>query len=331
MTAPTTSTTQQAAAAAAAYEAQQDQLRAQLVTALLAIWATTAAASTLPSPAAIARLIARMAPVILGAQQAMTAMVTAELQRQTPPLPGRPITVDPRRIVGRELRGGVPIETVYHRPFNEVGRQLAEGKPTPKAWEIGADRLTKTALTDLQLAQTHTARDYGTQLEQRLQPTAQPTQPAQGQPGAQPSTQRPAEPVGGEIVGFRRVLSSKPNHCALCILASTQRYHSFDLMPIHPGCGCRVAMIIGDRDPGQVLDENLVIGLHDIIRRDLGETYVDPGGRKGLAHYRDILVTNEHGEIGPVLGVRGQKFTGPDLVPRLPKARINPPGEGPND
>jgi hypothetical protein len=30
--------------------------------------------------------------------------------------------------------------------------------------------------------------------------------------------------------------------------------------------------------------------------------------------YRQILVTNDHGEIGPVLGFKGQRFTGPDDI-----------------
>src|SRR5690606_24150496 len=56
------------------------------------------------------------------------------------------------------------------------------------------------------------------------------------------------------VVGYRRVLSSGRN-CALCVIASTQRYNRGELMPIHPGCGCTVAEIRGSVDPGQVIDQ----------------------------------------------------------------------------
>ena len=41
---------------------------------------------------------------------------------------------------------------------------------------------------------------------------------------------------------YRRVLTGAEN-CALCAIASTQRYSTADLMPIHPGCDCSVASI----------------------------------------------------------------------------------------
>lgn len=281
------------------YQAQQEQLRAQLMAALVAVYSNAVAAGgAIPDPAALAGIIARLVPTILASQQTMVALVTNELHRQTGQ---RRIVVSPREVTGAALRG-VPIEQVYRRPFTEIGRQLAAGKPPAQALAAGQRRLEKTAVTDLQLVQTHTVRDFATQLQAR-----------------RPDT----------VVGFRRVLSAKPNHCALCILASTQRYRSFDLMPIHPGCGCTVAMIMGDQDPGQVIDPGIAEQIHDIIRRDLGDSYVDAGGRKGLANYRNILVTNDHGELGPVLGVRAHRFTGPDLVPRLGHTRVNPENDAP--
>lgn len=35
---------------------------------------------------------------------------------------------------------------------------------------------------------------------------------------------------------------------------------------------------------------------------------------KGYADYSDVLVVHEHGEIGPVLGFRGDHFTGPSDI-----------------
>lgn len=121
------------------------------------------------------------------------------------------------------------------------------------------------------------------------------------------------------------MLSNNPNHCALCLLTSTVRYTRANLMPIHPGCGCRVLPIYGSEDPGVVLNDRFAEGVHGIVRRDLGESYVDPGGRFGDAHYRDIIITNTHGELGPVLGVRGQHFQRePSRPGRLGHTRVNP-------
>ncbi len=304
MTAPSQAPAATQAAVLTAYEAQQEQLRNQLLAALAAMWAAAVAAGALASPAAMVRAVARMIPVLLGSQQAMSAMTVAELSRQVPPtISGGPIAVPPREVTGATLRQ-VEMERVYARPFFEAQRQVAAGKPPAEAQRIGYKRLEKIALTDLQLAQTHTAREFATQLQAR-----------------QPDPD-------GNIVGFRRVLSSKPNHCALCILASTQRYRSFDLMPIHPGCGCRVAMIIGDSDPGLVLDPSLVQQLDNIIRRDLGDTYADrPNRKNGFEGYRDIIVTNQHGELGPVLGVRDHTFTGKGFVPLDSTQWVVPPDD----
>lgn len=289
MTAPTPTATPEALALAAAYEAQQAQLQAQLVASLLAVWAVMGIGSPLPDPETVLSFVRAMVPASLGAQRAMVALVTNELQRQSQ----TPISVPVDTSTGKALRG-IPIEQTYMRTFDQVRRDLDRGLRPAVAFDRGLRRLQTQALTDLQLAKTHATRDFATQLQAR-------------KPGV--------------IVGFRRVLSSKPNHCALCILASTQRYRSFDLMAIHPGCGCGVALIIGDEDPGKTIDATRVEDIHDIIARDLGPEYVNRSGT-GLAAYRDILVTHEHGEMGPVLGVRGQHFEGP--VQALKHERVNP-------
>jgi hypothetical protein len=82
-------------------------------------------------------------------------------------------------------------------------------------------------------------------------------------------------------------------------------------MPIHPGCHCKPEPLPGDRDPGHVIDEALLKEAHDAIARDLGES--DRGGR--APDYRDVIITREHGEYGPLLAVRRNNFTGPDDIP----------------
>lgn len=101
--------------------------------------------------------------------------------------------------------------------------------------------------------------------------------------------------------------------CALCMVASTQRYHKRDLAPIHPGCDCIVKTVTADYDPGQVIDEERLERIHDLVEEAVGRA--DRSGR--AVDYRKIIIANDHGEIGPVLGFRGQRFTGPDDI-RLP-------------
>jgi hypothetical protein len=117
-------------------------------------------------------------------------------------------------------------------------------------------------------------------------------------------------------VGYRRVLEGAYS-CGLCILASTQRYHKQDLMPVHPGCDCSVAPIIGTQDPGRTINDQMVLDVHAAIQDRFGTS--EPGGRgirtaDDLVDYRDLLITHEHGEIGPVLARRGDHFEGPSEV-----------------
>lgn len=96
------------------------------------------------------------------------------------------------------------------------------------------------------------------------------------------------------IVGYRRVPAGG-NVCELCLEASTQRYHAEDLMPIHGGCSCGVEPIFGTEDPGQVIDPDTL----DSIK----SAREDADAR---------VAVHDHGEIGPMLTVAGQTFTGPD-------------------
>lgn len=297
-------TAEQAAVVAsqAAYEAQQEQLRQQLVAALIAIWAGVAAASNF-SPAAAAKFVASILPISIGAQRAMAAITTAQMNQLV--RPPTPIIIAPDTVSGPALRGVDP-EEYYERPFREIKWRLSQGKTLGEAVEAGRRRAESIVRTDLQLAHTHTARQY-----------------------AQQQRARPREQRGpnGTIVGYRRVLSNRPNHCALCIIASTQRYHVNNLMPIHPNCGCTVGLVMSTdpRAGERVIDPSLLQQVHNVVEQDLGEKYVDAGGRQGMAHYRDIIIVNEHGELGPVLGVRGQHFErDPNRPGRLGHIRVNP-------
>lgn len=103
------------------------------------------------------------------------------------------------------------------------------------------------------------------------------------------------------VTGYRRVLTGDRS-CALCVLAATRTYKKADLLPIHPGCDCAVAPLFGGEQAPDV-----TVDLHEAVRATLGDRYANAAGRG----YRDLVVVHDHGELGPVLGVRGQTFTGP--------------------
>lgn len=170
------------------------------------------------------------------------------------------------------IRNGVSVEEVYGRPHKVVWTKLSEGVPFDLARDYGAERVRQLAETDLQLSHTNTSRRL---LADR-----------------------------NDIVGFRRVPTGDYT-CALCLIASTQRYRKFDLMPIHPGCDCRVAPIVSDEPTDQVIDRDLLESLHTAVEDMFG--FSDRSGRK--VDYRKLLVVKDHGEYGPTLAKSGNKFT----------------------
>ena len=184
--------------------------------------------------------------------------------------------VNPGDYTSEVLRNGVPATTVYRRPFVDVYRALDDGKSMTEAIAAGALRIASIASTDVQLAR----RNAGFQARSR----------------------------NDRIVGYARTLTGSEN-CALCFVASTQRYTRGDLLPIHPGCDCGEMPIYGTQDPGQVINEVRLEATHEAVEQRFGIS--DRGAR--APDYRDIMV-REHGELGPLLTVRDQKFTGPNDI-----------------
>jgi hypothetical protein len=108
------------------------------------------------------------------------------------------------------------------------------------------------------------------------------------------------------ISGYKRTLVGRVN-CALCYLASTQVYGRSSLLPIHPGCNCGVEPLVsGDSER---MDADLT-GTHEAIEARLGTA--DSGGR--APDYRKQIIVREHGELGPVLTVKGHHFQGRTVI-----------------
>lgn len=230
---------------------------------------------------------------VRSSQSAMSGLTTAYMARIVAEM-GDTDVDEPEPPELGDLRG-VPAEEIYRRPFHQLWTELDRGAPLEAAVDSAERRAVSIATTDLELAQTHTVRESG-------------------------------EALG--VVGYRRVLTGAEN-CGLCVIASTQRYHRRELMPIHPGCDCAVAPILGDRDPGQIVNTGVLTGdstptgrtrdgsrvfaaedvldagelldeVHEQVKRTLGKS--DRGGR--TIDYRKVATVYEHGELGPVLKLR---------------------------
>ena len=185
-----------------------------------------------------------------------------------------------------EIRGarGVDPRVVYRRPAVDVYTALAAGKPLPQAAAEGRLRLTQLIGGDMQLAKVHASR-----------------QSMRGYPEA------------GQF--YRRVLTGREN-CALCVVASTQRYYRGDLLPIHPGCDCDVQPLPPGLAVNQVIDEGLLEQVHQITADRLGVS--DRGGR--TPDYRKLLTVSEHGEYGPTLS-----WSQPKAKPKTKAGEAEPP------
>lgn len=220
-------------------------------------------------------------PVVSAAQRQMVENTAAYLASVSSAADGTRFlqpSIPYKDLTGAALRGVDPT-IVYRRPQMVVNWRISKGDSLTKAVAAGGRRLRSLTATDLQLAKTRTVAAVGT------------------------------------APFYRRVLTGSEN-CALCVVASTQRYRTGTLMPIHPGCDCGCEQIVTGQPP-HVIDRALLERTHteiasklggtDRSAQDLGERKRDVAGRP-LSDFTDLIVTRQHGELGSVLAWRGDHF-----------------------
>lgn len=278
------------ASVAAVYQQQTSTLRDQITAFLTALWQSLGTYRN----AQMGDFTGQAVPVVEAAMGHMQAITSAYLATLTGMHGGSGTPVATRPLGVADVRNGADPADVYGRPFHLVWRQLAasqplDGEKVNAAIQSGLDRAVQTAVTDLQLAKTQTSR-------QQLAPNR-------------------------NVVGYRRQLEG-PHSCALCIVAATRRYHKADLMPIHPACDCSVVPIFGGEKADLNLDPQLLEAAHATVAAQFGADSTAAqkirGAFKGDGSpvlYRDVLIEHSHGELGPVIAVRGQSFTGPADIP----------------
>lgn len=262
----------------AAHQATTKQIRDRTIAVTAARWD----ASPAYRDADIDRLISQILPQVQAGQLA-TATLTNAYIGQAAQIAGTTAgtRVDRDLILGYR---GTPSADVYRRGAVTLYTALSNGSPFDLAVSYGLDRMLGIVATELQQAKNRQA-------------------------------QRAIEASG--FYGYRRVLTGLEN-CALCAIASTQKYSKRELMPIHPGCDCGVQPVKESDGPGTILDPDLLERTHGLIDQKLGGT--DRGARdlgiektssagKPLSDFTDLVVVNDHGELGPTLAWRSDKFT----------------------
>lgn len=255
-----------------AYDRTVAQVRRAVLDYVTAVWRTSGSYRG----GDVDRLVAAIVPRVQAGQIQVANLTSAYIAAVRSVVTGEtvvPVLVERAAVLdGR----GVAATMVYTRPLVTVWTELAKGAMFDAAVSAGLDRLTSLASTDMQMAKVRQAQ---------------------------------ASFQSGGVRYYRRTLVG-PTNCALCALASTQRYHSGDLLPIHPGCNCGVDELPDDVDPGQVLDEDTKNAVHEAVADKLGIS--DPGGR--AIDYRKLVLVQQHGEYGPTLTLAGHHFTGPEAI-----------------
>ena len=253
-------------ALARVYDAEVHKIRKTLQTFASRMWAG------LPDyrDDAIEALVAAVAQRVLAGQVQTAELTRAYLVECARELGLRTDAPPVDRKAVTALRG-VPPERVYRRPGVTVWTALSQGKPLDQAVDAGKLRLEQLIGGDLQNAK-------------RVQSRA---------------TMRAS---GNQY--YRRVLTGREN-CALCVIASTQRYHVEDLLPIHPGCDCSVSPLPPGMGMSQVIDEELLEAVHDAVAEHTGAS--DRGARD--PDYRKLIVQSEHGEYGPTIAFKPKTDT----------------------
>ena len=278
-----------------AYDSQVHAIRQQITAFGQAYW------DSLPHyrASAVEDMIEAITPRVTAGQLRIADLTRAYLAQCAREL-GWKVVLPP--IDQDEIRGarGVDPRVVYRRPAVDVYTALAAGKPLPQAAAEGRLRLTQLIGGDMQLAKVHASR-----------------QSMRGYPEE------------GQF--YRRVLTGREN-CALCVVASTQRYYRGDLLPIHPGCDCGVQPLPPGLAVNQVIDEDLLEQVHQITADRLGVS--DRGGR--TPDYRKLLTVSEHGEYGPTLSwaqpkAKPKPKTGESEPPKPPKPPKKTTAQPPDD
>ena len=235
----------------------------------------------------VARFQARVLPVVQAGQRRTVALTDAYLARATRT---RPVGLVADDLIGAAVRNGTDPADVYRRPFVQLWTALSNGAQFMDAMNAAGVRAAQSASSDVSLSMRASADAFQEQ--------------ATG-------------PVESDIIGWERVLD--PDACAYCATASTQRYKSANLAPIHANCQCGIAPVFAENDRA-IKDFNRQV-LRNIKDANAGADrpywearHFRVDGTTGEVILPEVAV-HEHGELGAVITDAAHAFSGPGDIP----------------
>lgn len=168
----------------------------------------------------VPEFLERALPAVRAGVRASVNLTAAYLARAREE---QPAGFDADRVIAG-LRGGVPLEEVYTRPFVDVWAALAAGTLWVDAVELGRQRAQTAAATDPQLAMRATAGalDNG--------------------------------------FGYRRVADG--DACQFCLTVNGAYVKSGSAMPLHPHCGCSLEPLTEPHEGAAFLPNGVAVRQH---------------------------------------------------------------------
>ena len=237
------------------------------------------------------RFLAATLPVVDAGQRRTVSLTDAYLARASRT---RAIGLPVDDLVGAAVRNGAEPAVVYTRPFVQLWSALSDGAQFMDAMNAAGVRAAQSASTDVSLSMRASADAF------------QAASPAQA-----------TGPAESKIVGWERVID--PDACAFCATASTQRYKSANLDPLHANCQCGIAPVFKENDRA----------IKDFNRQTLRNIKDANAGKDGnywqARHFRvdgqtgEVILpevaVHEHGELGAVLADASHSFTPESALP----------------
>ena len=227
------------------------------------------------------RFLARTLPVVDAGQRRTVSLTDAYLARTTR---RRTLGLPADDLVGAAVRNGTDPATVYRRPFVQLWSALSDGAQFAYAMNAAGVRAAGSAATDVSLSMRASADAFAAETEFTRQ-----------------SAWR----------GWERVLDG--DACAFCATASTQRYNSANLAPLHTNCNCGVAPVFAENEKA-IEDFNRQV-LANIKEANAGKDtacwqarHFRVDGQTGEVILPEVTV-HEHGELGAVLSDAAHSFT----------------------
>jgi len=221
--------------------------------------------------AAITKYATDVAKLVEVSQRQAAALTNAFQARVLTELTGK--TATPVKQVDVTRLRGIDHDSVYGRVADEYRYKRSQGATAAEAAKLAALRAEELADMDVTLA---------VRQQEHAFVKAKKT-----------------------VLYYRRVihpeLAKSGASCGLCIVASTRVYNKAEMKPLHFRCNC-VTLAVTDRkyDVGDVINQD-----------DLQSIYEDAGSNRMKALKETRYSVHEHGELGPVLTYKGNRWRGP--------------------